>query len=156
MIRRPPRSTLFPYTTLFRSRLETRQGDLSMVCPHGIRQVQARHPELDPYQLPPEGRKIEVGRHDANHGVAIVVERDLFADQTGIAAVAPLPHPVAQDHHTRSTGLVFFGQEITAQHGSHAEKRKEVGRNLLAPDLLGLAPARELKRSLGTSGRHWR
>src|SRR5690349_25008105 len=24
MIRRPPRSTLFPYTTLFRSRLETR------------------------------------------------------------------------------------------------------------------------------------
>src|SRR3712207_7158304 len=25
MIRRPPRSTLFPYTTLFRSRMETRQ-----------------------------------------------------------------------------------------------------------------------------------
>src|SRR2546422_5693778 len=28
MIRRPPRSTLFPYTTLFRSRLQT-QGDSS-------------------------------------------------------------------------------------------------------------------------------
>src|SRR5438874_8194882 len=27
MIRRPPRSTLFPYTTLFRSRLLDRQGD---------------------------------------------------------------------------------------------------------------------------------
>src|SRR3712207_7106598 len=26
MIRRPPRSTLFPYTTLFRSRLGTRMG----------------------------------------------------------------------------------------------------------------------------------
>src|SRR2546430_10502468 len=26
MIRRPPRSTLFPYTTLFRSRLEPRTG----------------------------------------------------------------------------------------------------------------------------------
>src|SRR5260221_10450546 len=26
MIRRPPRSTLFPYTTLFRSRLERRNG----------------------------------------------------------------------------------------------------------------------------------
>src|SRR2546428_8447626 len=26
MIRRPPRSTLFPYTTLFRSRLERRDG----------------------------------------------------------------------------------------------------------------------------------
>src|SRR5690242_21293973 len=27
MIRRPPRSTLFPYTTLFRSALEIRPGD---------------------------------------------------------------------------------------------------------------------------------
>src|SRR5690348_17825517 len=27
MIRRPPRSTLFPYTTLFRSRREPRDGD---------------------------------------------------------------------------------------------------------------------------------
>src|SRR5689334_23952567 len=26
MIRRPPRSTLFPYTTLFRSRVEVRRG----------------------------------------------------------------------------------------------------------------------------------
>src|SRR2546429_3042242 len=42
MIRRPPRSTLFPYTTLFRSRLLTRrksgcrgscvQGACSLVC----------------------------------------------------------------------------------------------------------------------------
>src|SRR3989475_7887207 len=28
MIRRPPRSTLFPYTTLFRSRLELRRREL--------------------------------------------------------------------------------------------------------------------------------
>src|SRR2546430_4377673 len=28
MIRRPPRSTLFPYTTLFRSRHRQRRGDL--------------------------------------------------------------------------------------------------------------------------------
>src|SRR5256714_15691889 len=28
MIRRPPRSTLFPYTTLFRSKLDTRQSRL--------------------------------------------------------------------------------------------------------------------------------
>src|SRR5260370_4071584 len=28
MIRRPPRSTLFPYTTLFRSRLGTQAGDV--------------------------------------------------------------------------------------------------------------------------------
>src|SRR3989442_7617614 len=29
MIRRPPRSTLFPYTTLFRSRVSRRSGDSS-------------------------------------------------------------------------------------------------------------------------------
>src|SRR3712207_7294286 len=29
MIRRPPRSTLFPYTTLFRSRLDARRPDIS-------------------------------------------------------------------------------------------------------------------------------
>src|SRR5260221_1993641 len=29
MIRRPPRSTLFPYTTLFRSNIERREGDIA-------------------------------------------------------------------------------------------------------------------------------
>src|SRR2546426_9033895 len=38
MIRRPPRSTLFPYTTLFRSTRRIRddaQGDRRVVTPHG-------------------------------------------------------------------------------------------------------------------------
>src|SRR3712207_7822251 len=33
MIRRPPRSTLFPYTTLFRSRLEVEDVDRVLVSP---------------------------------------------------------------------------------------------------------------------------
>src|SRR3989442_10537251 len=36
MIRRPPRSTLFPYTTLFRSTVETRQGLLHQPVPGGV------------------------------------------------------------------------------------------------------------------------
>src|SRR2546426_7719581 len=32
MIRRPPRSTLFPYTTLFRSDAERRCGNLETAC----------------------------------------------------------------------------------------------------------------------------
>src|SRR5690348_17875824 len=32
MIRRPPRSTLFPYTTLFRSAFLARQTDLLLAC----------------------------------------------------------------------------------------------------------------------------
>src|SRR3712207_8251297 len=35
MIRRPPRSTLFPYTTLFRSRAE-RRGNLSAGIRYGV------------------------------------------------------------------------------------------------------------------------
>src|SRR2546427_8334160 len=33
MIRRPPRSTLFPYTTLFRSLLDEQHGDAARVDP---------------------------------------------------------------------------------------------------------------------------
>src|SRR5258708_17328012 len=45
MIRRPPRSTLFPYTTLFRSRGRRRQGRLA--APDGSR------PGLAHRSLPP-------------------------------------------------------------------------------------------------------
>src|SRR3712207_7757912 len=34
MIRRPPRSTLFPYTTLFRSRLQRRLGTTTLYVTH--------------------------------------------------------------------------------------------------------------------------
>src|SRR2546422_3438213 len=39
MIRRPPRSTLFPYTTLFRSHLEALSRDIEAIAhgaPHGV------------------------------------------------------------------------------------------------------------------------
>src|SRR5256885_12802415 len=35
MIRRPPRSTLFPYTTLFRSRWRLARGELDLVVDRG-------------------------------------------------------------------------------------------------------------------------
>src|SRR5256885_3228864 len=35
MIRRPPRSTLFPYTTLFRSRVEQRRGAITPLADVG-------------------------------------------------------------------------------------------------------------------------
>src|SRR3712207_7102048 len=56
MIRRPPRSTLFPYTTLFRSRRPCR----------GTGQVaEAAHPEL-------RGSKPESRDHQLQHGHAEV------------------------------------------------------------------------------------
>src|SRR3989441_7387764 len=42
MIRRPPRSTLFPYTTLFRSRIEPRAGLGTLL--DGMRHILARSP----------------------------------------------------------------------------------------------------------------
>src|SRR2546428_7337432 len=44
MIRRPPRSTLFPYTTLFRSELEAHaMGVDDLYVPHSVLQHPGRH-----------------------------------------------------------------------------------------------------------------
>src|SRR5258708_13680458 len=50
MIRRPPRSTLFPYTTLFRSKLEAKDGRFRQIEPGvakllGILSLQAQDAE---------------------------------------------------------------------------------------------------------------
>src|SRR2546426_9355116 len=43
MIRRPPRSTLFPYTTLFRS-ARCEQQDQGQARPHARAHAESRHP----------------------------------------------------------------------------------------------------------------
>src|SRR3712207_8029716 len=50
MIRRPPRSTLFPYTTLFRSRREDPVADPSQPADAA---VQRDHAERDPHAVAP-------------------------------------------------------------------------------------------------------
>src|SRR5437879_10002438 len=46
MIRRPPRSTLFPYTTLFRSRVILTTGKIFLVAYHGPDHVhESKHPD---------------------------------------------------------------------------------------------------------------
>src|SRR2546430_5743860 len=44
MIRRPPRSTLFPYTTLFRSLPPKPDGERRQHVEHGHRAFRERHP----------------------------------------------------------------------------------------------------------------
>src|SRR3712207_7011220 len=48
MIRRPPRSTLFPYTTLFRSCAGWRNRSLETTEPHAA--TMSGHHELSPHQ----------------------------------------------------------------------------------------------------------
>src|SRR3712207_8069461 len=57
MIRRPPRSTLFPYTTLFRSEADG-------------------HPDPDLAQLRDDARRPTRGRHPARHGARLRDVRD--------------------------------------------------------------------------------
>src|SRR5688572_31599736 len=68
MIRRPPRSTLFPYTTLFRSRDEMKKGDLaffyhSSADPTGIvgicEIVRAGYPDASAFDKSDEMRSEE-------------------------------------------------------------------------------------------------
>src|SRR2546425_9009537 len=68
MIRRPPRSTLFPYTTLFRSRQQRRLESLERiglerlvapVPPHFVRRGGLAHDELVVRAAPGMGRSEE-------------------------------------------------------------------------------------------------
>src|SRR2546425_8115357 len=60
MIRRPPRSTLFPYTTLFRSRRNARPEPLRR---HGSREPRRQGPETPPATA--RGRKQRSARAGA-------------------------------------------------------------------------------------------
>src|SRR3712207_8487184 len=59
MIRRPPRSTLFPYTTLFRSAYEVFLGLVSAPSPEGL----------------DDGEAATVAHAAEAHGVAVLDER---------------------------------------------------------------------------------
>src|SRR3712207_9586110 len=79
MIRRPPRSTLFPYTTLFRSIRE-----LINILPEPLRQRSLTHPSVaDPYdsngRLEFLGDSVLTSRvaELVSHGCAELVEEDL-------------------------------------------------------------------------------
>src|SRR3712207_7755801 len=70
MIRRPPRSTLFPYTTLFRSRLvelahEQHAADLR----HRLDEEDARHDRV-PREVPLEERLVDRAVLDADDTLA--------------------------------------------------------------------------------------
>src|SRR2546422_5599144 len=70
MIRRPPRSTLFPYTTLFRSHNERTQNALDCRCAASLRAFSARAIVFDsgsPAALE-ESRDRKSTRLNSSHG----------------------------------------------------------------------------------------
>src|SRR3712207_7137012 len=77
MIRRPPRSTLFPYTTLFRSRY----------APRGRRRPHPRHPALTDVLS-----RRALGR--------ATLARQLLLDRVPMPVAAALEHLVRSEEHT--------------------------------------------------------
>src|SRR3712207_8721203 len=62
MIRRPPRSTLFPYTTLFRSVVDRRAGQEGRHQRLGLDDRGLLHPPPDPPRLQAAVDEVEVRR----------------------------------------------------------------------------------------------
>src|SRR2546429_9659731 len=63
MIRRPPRSTLFPYTTLFRSRLETQRAAAMATACHEIHdETSAANPNVVKVVLDAQGYALYFSR----------------------------------------------------------------------------------------------
>src|SRR5947208_11641208 len=80
MIRRPPRSTLFPYTTLFRSRLGGELEDLGLA---GTEQVGPRGP----------GDLPGAALGDRQEGLALVPDRADGADERSEEHTSELQSP---------------------------------------------------------------
>src|SRR3712207_8772311 len=97
MIRRPPRSTLFPYTTLFRSRM---RGEIGEVERGQVREVRRlREGPLREREGEHHGPEDEVeaelhGERGADGGVARVRDRVLRQEQPDDVAAARRDHAV--------------------------------------------------------------
>src|SRR2546422_7449521 len=65
MIRRPPRSTLFPYTTLFRSRERNHLGDVHALIAHALDVLDQMQQRGDQPQIAGDRRLQREQREDA-------------------------------------------------------------------------------------------
>src|SRR3989442_13073123 len=83
MIRRPPRSTLFPYTTLFRSHVaphpDDPAGDRGVLCPRGVA-----------LELAPESDCDLVVHRGRDHRLARWLPREALEPDVGVRR---LPRP---------------------------------------------------------------
>src|SRR5256885_17177882 len=85
MIRRPPRSTLFPYTTLFRSVVQLTDGGLQVALHHTVKLVVLSRGDPQRAVAVPTCQLVEdeilPGGEDA--------ARDLAADHEGVVGLEP-------------------------------------------------------------------
>ena len=82
--------------------------------------------------------KLEVGRHDADHGVRFVVYRDRPSHYRRICVIEASPGGVAEKHDTGRAGSVLVGAKETSELRPNAEKWEEVGGDELPLEPRGL------------------
>src|SRR5256885_11540661 len=95
MIRRPPRSTLFPYTTLFRSlraRRDRFRHRVDVILGAGMR---VRHGEFDHFEAPPLALDRKSTRLNSSHLVISYAVFCLKKKKTYISIVLSLRRTVA-------------------------------------------------------------
>src|SRR2546421_7694659 len=128
MIRRPPRSTLFPYTTLFRSRcIGTKAPDHrhEIACPV-VEDASRIVIQRDPY-LCFCGREPEVSWHNSYHLPAHAFELDRAANHRGVAPEALLPERMAQNHVAVPPGNILASVKHSSPFWLRAEDREQFG-----------------------------
>src|SRR2546422_3765904 len=133
MIRRPPRSTLFPYTTLFRSHLDPALN-LALGGPRPGRQLEVRHRG--------DAGKPEQVRHHGPDLMVVVVDRHLAEQDQVPAAVLELGGERLRDFETVGRDPVGLEQ--------HAAVRAH--RQGAADRLLGGGGAEAYDRDLARAG----
>src|SRR2546430_514214 len=156
MIRRPPRSTLFPYTTLFRSAARLRQGDvdpeLAVLAPlfeeHAPAMVAAallalgrQSPSTSELAAPAEPAGwsrlfVSVGRKDRASAKdlvgALIKEAGLQKGQIGkidvrdTFSLVDVAPPVMDQAVQRLSGVAIRGRRVTARQIGRASCRERV------------------------------
>ena len=86
--------------------------------------------------------KLKGGRHDADHGVVLIVERDALIDDVAVSSETSLPETVAQHHDS----ILLLGRSEHAPGGRlRFEHRKEIRRNVSAANPFRLRSARHVE-----------
>src|SRR3989449_3745806 len=134
MIRRPPRSTLFPYTTLFRSRIEgnVRADLMRALLEESFRAAVAA---ADPLRIlaphlpsPPQGRTFVAAAGKAAASMALAAEKQFQGELEGIA-------------------ITRYG------HGLPTRKIRVIEAGHPVPDAAGEAAAREILQRVKALGK---
>jgi len=87
------------------------------------------------------GHEVELGRHDADRLIRVVVHGDLAAQYIGGATIAPLPQPVADNGYPDAFQIFFFRKHSPDQR-LYAQNAPEIRCRFAHRDLLGFGIGR--------------